>query len=404
MLANRIGHRQPWRPPHERLRKSVISEMLMLYVLPLVAQVAVPIALLAWLWCFPGRNRAAVLLRVFMTAVYLAAVALASLWLVAPWILAIVYLAILALEASAIPRRVQSVPRLPRRRAEWIALGLHGLIAIAFVGVLGTALNGRRPPREQMVELEFPLRGGAYYVANGGSSALINGHVQTLTAPRFRDYRGQSYAVDIVKVDGFGMRARGFVPRDLRAYVIFGEPIHAPCSGVVLRSEDGLPDMPPPEPDREHLPGNFVFMECDGVHVLLGHMMRGTVRVRPGQQVQAGDVLGNVGNSGNTNEPDLHIHAQRPARSDAFLSGDPLPVRLDGRFLVRNDRATNPRPSVEEQHGAMSRDRPSIPIASVMPLASTKSARPAATPAPPPQPQWPGSQRHRRTLASLISR
>ena len=48
-------------------------------------------------------------------------------------------------------------------------------------------------------------------------------------------------------------------------------------------------------------------------------------------------MIGQVGNSGNTSEPHLHIHAQRPAENDAFLSGEPLPIRLNGRFLVRND-------------------------------------------------------------------
>jgi murein DD-endopeptidase MepM/ murein hydrolase activator NlpD len=66
------------------------------------------------------------------------------------------------------------------------------------------------------------------------------------------------------------------------------------------------------------------------------------VAVSPGDRLEAGAVVGRVGNSGNTNEPHLHIHAQRPAANDAFLSGDPLPLRLDGRFLVRNDRVRAP--------------------------------------------------------------
>ena len=41
--------------------------------------------------------------------------------------------------------------------------------------------------------------------------------------------------------------------------------------------------------------------------------------------------------AGNTSEPHLHIHAQRPAESGDFLSGEPLPITLNGRFLARND-------------------------------------------------------------------
>jgi hypothetical protein len=312
--------------------------MLALHVLLFVAQAIAPLALLAWLWFAPCRSGATTLLRMFMTTAYLVAIALASLWLIVPWFLALAYLVVVALRAYTMAPGVRSARWWPQRRVEWFGLALNGLMAIAFVGLAGTAVAARWPPQERLIDLEFPLREGTYVVANGGSRDLVNAHIRTLTVPRLRDYRGQSYGVDIVAVDRFGMRARGLLPRDPRAYVIFGEHIHAPCSGIVLRAEDGRPDMPPPQPDREHLAGNFVFMECDGVHVLLGHMERGTVRVRPGEHVQAGVVVGHVGNSGNTNEPHLHIHAQRPASDDAFLSGDPLPVRMNGRFLVRNDR------------------------------------------------------------------
>jgi hypothetical protein len=48
--------------------------------------------------------------------------------------------------------------------------------------------------------------------------------------------------------------------------------------------------------------------------------------------------VGQVGNSGNSHEPHLHVHAQRPAQRGALLSGDPLPIHFDGRYLARNDR------------------------------------------------------------------
>jgi hypothetical protein len=316
--------------------------MPLLYILPLVTQALAPVGLLAWLWFAPGRSRALWLARLFTTAAYLVTIALAGLWLMVPWFLAILYFAILVFIAHRNARLIHAVLRWPQRRVDRVALALTGLTAVAFAGLAGSAICARWPPAAQMIELEFPLHGRTYLVANGGSTDLVNAHVQTLTAPQFRDYRGQSYGVDIVKVNALGLRSNGVLPADPRRYEIFGEPIHAPCSGEVLRAEDGLPDMPPPQPDRGHLPGNFVFMECDGVHVLLGHMERGTVHVRAGERVQAGAVLGQVGNSGNSNEPHLHIHAQRPANGAAFLSGDPLPVRLNGRFLVRNDRVQAP--------------------------------------------------------------
>jgi murein DD-endopeptidase MepM/ murein hydrolase activator NlpD len=45
--------------------------------------------------------------------------------------------------------------------------------------------------------------------------------------------------------------------------------------------------------------------------------------------VKEGQRIGRVGNSGNTSEPHLHIHAER--------DGAGVPLRFDGRFPVRND-------------------------------------------------------------------
>jgi hypothetical protein len=161
----------------------------------------------------------------------------------------------------------------------------------------------------------------------------------TLTGERFRPYRGQSYGVDLVKTDTLGLRAGGLLPTDPARYAIYADRVHAPCSGVVVQAQDGFPDMAPPQPDRTRMAGNHVLLNCDGVHVLLAHLRAGSVRVRSLESIASGSVVGLVGNSGNSNEPHLHIHAQRPAqRMDEPLSGDPLPIRFAGRYLVRNDR------------------------------------------------------------------
>ena len=71
---------------------------------------------------------------------------------------------------------------------------------------------------------------------------------------------------------------------------------------------------------------------------ILGHLQRGSVAVHVGEIMELGDVIGLVGNSGNTGEPHLHVHAQRPGSTVAPLSGVPVPIRLGGRYVVRNDR------------------------------------------------------------------
>ena len=197
-----------------------------------------------------------------------------------------------------------------------------------------------RTPSGDAIDLSLPLRGGPHLVVSGGSTKGVNAHALTLDPldDKMAAYRGQSFAVDLVKIDGFGLRARGFWPRDPSAYHIFGDPLHAPCDGTVLHAEDGLPDLEIPEVDREHMAGNHVLLACSDAVVLMAHLQRDSLAVTEEESIRTGDRVGAVGNSGNTSEPHLHIHAQRAGTPDAPLSGEPLQIRLGGRYLVRNDR------------------------------------------------------------------
>mgnify|MGYP000417146968 CR=1 FL=1 len=75
---------------------------------------------------------------------------------------------------------------------------------------------------------------------------------------------------------------------------------------------------------------------------LLGHLQPGSVRVHAGADVAVGEWIGSVGNSGNTGEPHLHIHAQGRGTIEAPLGGDPRPIQFNGRFPVRGDRIEAP--------------------------------------------------------------
>jgi hypothetical protein len=312
--------------------------MLALHGLPLMLQVGVPLALLCWQALAPNRSIAQWLMKTVLVAGYLAAAHTVGLWAVLPWYTALLLL--VALTAIAL-WQLPSVRKLPWTAApmRWVPIAGRASLALLTMVILAIAVPARWPPSETIVDLQFPLRDGTYYVVAGGSTELLNPHLMTLTETRFQAMRGQSYGVDLVKLGRFGLRASGLLPSDPARYAIYGDAVFAPCAGVVVQAEDGAPDMPPPQPDRSRMPGNHVLLDCGGVHVLLAHFKRGSVRVAQSEHVTTSTALGLVGNSGNSNEPHLHIHAQRPAASGREpLSGDPLPIRLDGKYLVRNDR------------------------------------------------------------------
>ena len=106
-----------------------------------------------------------------------------------------------------------------------------------------------------------------------------------------------------------------------------------------MAAEGGMPDFDVPNEDSVNRLGNHVILRCGEAEIVFAHLRNASVRVAAGDVVAEGDRLGEVGNSGASTEPHLHIHAQRPAsKGMPPISGDPLALRIDGRFLVRGDR------------------------------------------------------------------
>lgn len=102
---------------------------------------------------------------------------------------------------------------------------------------------------------------------------------------RYRAYRGQSYGLDIIKINALGFRSRGLQPRDPAAYAIYGESVLAPCDGYVLASRSDRPDMPVPSMDLEVIEGNHVLLICDDFVVLLAQY---SARQRQGSSGRSG--------------------------------------------------------------------------------------------------------------------
>jgi hypothetical protein len=230
------------------------------------------------------------------------------------------------------------------------ALGLTGAVAgallLAAAAVLVPALRARRHPGEA-VELLFPLRGGRFLVTDGGDGAasfLVNYHFG------FAGHRGSGvsasmrYATDVVEVGALGIEAPWLAPARNEAYRVWGRTVHAPCDGIVARAVDEVEDNAAFGPNRPYGVGNQVVIRAAGdVYVVLGHLRRGSVCVRQGDEVRAGQPVGRAGNSGWTERPHLHFQAMRAADGD-WWHGEPVPMRFGGRFLVKNQLLRTPPP------------------------------------------------------------
>jgi murein DD-endopeptidase MepM/ murein hydrolase activator NlpD len=98
----------------------------------------------------------------------------------------------------------------------------------------------------------------------------------------------------------------------------------------VVSALGNVPDNPRPSQKIAGVPapGNHVVIDHGrGERSLIAHFRQGTLRVREGQKVQQGQVLGLCGNSGNSSQPHVHYHLQTGKR---FGEGLGLPAFFNG--------------------------------------------------------------------------
>jgi len=183
--------------------------------------------------------------------------------------------------------------------------------------------------RRLRARLSLPFE-GSWWVVWGGPTERQNYHV---VAP------DQRHAYDLLVWKAGGThRGSGIRNAD---YWAWGKRVLAPAAGVVVRAVDGVRDNRPQVQveNRRNPAGNHVVLDLgNGEYALLAHLRQGSVRVRQGQRVRAGDLLGLTGNSGNSSEPHLHFHVQD--RPGLFGAARGLPIsfgnyRADGVRVAR---------------------------------------------------------------------
>jgi hypothetical protein len=295
--------------------------MILVVVVLLAVCIGMPLAYAWRIWRLSERSRIAWLLVVADSAVFVALVMLVGRWDIAGYYTRFALLALLGMAAIFSWLRHARLPWLPANgpsvwRQHWPTAGSLALFGAALVYVL----LGLRTPADTR-ELAFPLQGGTFVVGQGGGITLLNHHA---------GHREQRYAADITAIGPAGFRAGGLLPENLDRYAIYDAVVTSPCDGKVLAVVDGLPDFIPPERDGENAAGNHVVLDCDGIEIELAHLREGSVAVASGAPVTVGAPVGRVGNSGNTTEPHLHIHAVDPRTRTGVA------ITFDGRFPVRN--------------------------------------------------------------------
>jgi hypothetical protein len=159
------------------------------------------------------------------------------------------------------------------------------------------------PAESECVLLDHPVR-GEWLSGHAGATTMTNAH-----------YKNR-YAIDCLKLGPDG-RFYKEDENDVTDFYSYGEPVYAPADGRITEVTDGFASDVFGEPDTENPGGNYVILDIgNGKYFYVGHLMKGKIPVEEGQAVTKGDILGYIGNSGNTSFPHLHMHVQNKPTAD----------------------------------------------------------------------------------------
>ena len=193
-----------------------------------------------------------------------------------------------------------------------------------------TGFSMRDAPNDQFdqyqtkTKLRPPFR--ETWTAHNASHDESNGHYAN---------PNQRFAVDWVITDDKKATHSGDGRRN-QDYYAWGKDALAVADGKIMTVVDGVPENEPGQMDPYHVGGNEIVVDVgNGEYALYCHLVPGSMRVKPGQAVKAGDVLAKIGNSGNSSEPHLHFqisdsprlhlaHALPAQYSNVVVDGKPV--------------------------------------------------------------------------------
>lgn len=222
----------------------------------------------------------------------------------------------------------------------WIEVASILLILLMSHCIYKIYKASRKP--ENVLNLEFPFKGGKYLITDGGDgylSALMNYHYKSSTHNEHGTQDSMRYAVDIVKMGLHGRTTSRLVAfSDNSDYTVFHQTIFSPIDGIVVKVQDGVSNNEP-FPGKGKLPynlGNYIVIKNADYYVIMGHMEKESILIKEGDYIHTGDQIGLIGNSGLTPRPHLHLQVSK-CKDGNYWAAEGVPVFFNQKFYpVKN--------------------------------------------------------------------
>ena len=293
-----------------------------------IMQVLIPVLFIYWTAFRKSKTKINLLLKLLTVWTFFIYIFYAGQWSFVPYILRYIFLFLLMGASVKLLMQFKTVVLFEKKTIwGWTKLTGQVLFSMLFFSACIEVINGFST-KEKGIDIAFPLKEG--FIGHGGSSTIINYHHADSTA--------QQYAMDISKLNDWGLRATGFFPEDLDAYSVYGDTIFSPCDGIIVKTENGLENVPPGADVTINPAGNHLILAYENNLIIFAHLLKNSLLVQTGDRVKKGQPMARVGNSGHTSEPHLHIHAIAGTDTSKILEGNGIPIYFDGKFLTRNDQ------------------------------------------------------------------
>lgn len=184
--------------------------------------------------------------------------------------------------------------------------------------------------QEPAAVLRAPLRGSAWIAFNslGGDD-----HRRALNPVDGKERIAQRFAIDWMCLGPEGGLFHGD-PRSNANFYDYGAEVLAVADGRISDLKDGLPENAGSNEASsrnitlDNVVGNYLILDLGhGRYALYAHLQPGSLRVKLGDRVKAGQVLARLGNSGNSDAPHLHFQVMD---ANSPLGAEGLPYEIDG--------------------------------------------------------------------------